>query len=74
MLKSDRDVWQLGESLNFGNGVAQDYLNGHFSFRYILGITNREGGLNWDDETQALYIGFTPDPMFIGYFQQQPMN
>ena len=73
MVKAERDIWQLSGVLDNGNGVVQDAINGDFTFRYVLGITNRKAGVQWDEETQALFVGFTPDPVFLGHNQLQPL-
>lgn len=73
MVKAERDIWQLSGVLDNGNDVVQGAINGDFTFRYVLGITNRKAGIQWDEETQALFVGFTPDPVFLGHNQLQPL-
>ena len=72
MIMDARDVWQLSSLLNNGAGVVQDIINGDFTFRYTLGITNRQAAILWDDETKSFFVGVTPDPVFFGYDQFQP--
>lgn len=65
-VKFARDVFQLSDCLDDGSGVVQDWLNGNFTFRYLLGITMRKAFLKLDEETESLFLGLTPDPVFIG--------
>ena len=73
MIKKERDVWQLSDLVNNGNDVVNQILQEHVSMRYLLGITIREAGIKWDEETQSLYVGITPDPVFLGYNQGQDL-
>ena len=72
-VKAERDVWQLTSFFNNGNGFVNDYLRGNYHPKYVLGITNRDAQIKWDSELQAIFLGFTPDPVFFGYNQGQPL-
>lgn len=72
-VKAERDVWQLSTIVNNGDGLAHDYLRDHLHPKYIAGITNRDADIKWDSELQALFVGFTPDPVFFGYNQGEPL-
>lgn len=69
-VKSVRDVYFLTNVINNGNDPINGLIDSAFTFRYILGITNRAGGLKLDGDTRTLYFGMTPDPVFIGMDQK----